>query len=146
MTTTGLDVFDRTVQEANVWLKLLGERLFAKRHESYVALRAVLHALRDRIGRDNAIHLGAQLPTLIRGIYYEGWTADATGTKERHSADFLLRVRSELPDNTRLDPEQCTRAVFEVLWDKIDPGEIEKLIDLFPDELRTLWPRLARAD
>jgi uncharacterized protein (DUF2267 family) len=146
MTSTGLDVFDHTVQETNLWLKPLSERLLAKRHEAYLALRAVLHALRDRIGRDNAIHLGAQLPMLIRGIYYEGWTADASGSKERRKEEFLLHVRSELPDNTRLDAEQCTRAVFDVMWDKVDPGEIEKLINLFPKELRDLWPRLAQAD
>ena len=146
MTTTGLDVFDHTVQEANLWLKPLSERLLVKRHDAYLALRAVLHVLRDRIGRDNAVHLGAQLPTLIRGIYYEGWTAVASGTKERHKKDLLDHVRSELPPNTRLDAEQAVRAVFEVMWDKIDPGEVAKLIDLFPAELRNLWPRLARAD
>jgi uncharacterized protein (DUF2267 family) len=136
MATRGLDVFDHTVQKSNLWLKALSDWLFAKRHETYLALRAVLHVLRDRIGRDNAIHLGAQLPTLMRGIYYEGWTADASGTKERQKEDFLLHIRSELPDNTRLDPEQCARAVFDVMWDKIDPGEISKLIDLFPKQLR----------
>jgi len=146
MTTTGLDALDHAVQETNLWLKPLSERLYAKRHDSYLALRAVLHALRDRIGRDNAVHLGAQLPTVIRGIYYEGWTADVSGTKERHKKDFLDHVRTELPPTTRLDAEQAVRAVFEVMWDKIDPGEIAKLIDLFPAELRTLWPRLAQAD
>ena len=146
MTTTGLDVFDHTLQETNLWLKPLSERLLAKRHDAYLALRAVLHALRDRIGRDNAVHLGAQLPTLIRGIYYEGWTANALGIKERHKEDFLDHVRSELPQNTRLDAEQAVRAVFELIWDKIDPGEVAKLIDLFPAELRNLWPRLAQAD
>ena len=40
---------------------------------AYNVLKATLHALRDRIGPENAIHLGAQLPILVRGIYYDGW-------------------------------------------------------------------------
>lgn len=71
--TTGLDVFDKTVQESNLWLKDIMERLSTSdRHHAYSTLRAVLHALRDRIGAESAAHLGAQLPMLLRGLYYEG--------------------------------------------------------------------------
>jgi hypothetical protein len=81
---TGVDVFDTTFQETNRWLKELMERLGTyDRHHAYSILRAVLHALRDRIGPANAVHLGAQLPMLIRGLYYEGWHM-GTPTKERH--------------------------------------------------------------
>ena len=71
---TGLDTFDTTIQESNLWLKDLMEQLGTyDRHHAYSTLRAVLHVLRDCIGPDNAAHLGAQLPMLIRGLYYEGW-------------------------------------------------------------------------
>ena len=44
--TTGLDTFDRTVQESNLWLKDVMERLNTHdRHHAYSTLRAVLHAL-----------------------------------------------------------------------------------------------------
>jgi hypothetical protein len=63
--TTGLDVFDTTVQETNLWLKDVMERIGTyDRHSAYSTLRAVLHAVRDRIGPENAAHLGAQLPML----------------------------------------------------------------------------------
>jgi len=48
-----------------------------------------LHAVRNRIGPENAAHLGAQLPMLIRGLYYEGWDPTGKPTKERHEAQFL---------------------------------------------------------
>ena len=40
-------------------------------NKAYLALRTVLHALRV----EEAVDLGAQLPMLIRGLYYEGLDA-----------------------------------------------------------------------
>jgi len=146
MTTTGLDVFDRTVQETNLWLKSIEERLqLEDRHVAYIALRGVLHALRDRIGAENAVHLGAQLPMLIRGLYYEGWRM-GTQTKERHVREFVDLIWADLRKAPAVDPEAAVRAVLDVMWDKLDPGESAKLIELLPRELRVLWPRLARVD
>jgi uncharacterized protein (DUF2267 family) len=69
MSMTGLDVFDRTLQETNVGLKELMEDLHCDdRQKAYLALRAVLHALRDRLPVHEAVQLGAQLPLLVRGI------------------------------------------------------------------------------
>ena len=74
MSTAGLAIFDTTVQETNEWLKSLECHLgFGNRRASFSLLKATLHALRDRVGPENAVHLGAQLPTLLRGAYYEGW-------------------------------------------------------------------------
>lgn len=71
--STGLDTFDKTVQESNLWLKDVMEWLDTRdRHHAYSTLRAVLHPLRDRIGPESAAHLGAQLPMLLRGLFYEG--------------------------------------------------------------------------
>jgi len=142
--TTGLDVFDHTVQETNLWLKSIEERLqMEDRHVAYLALRSVLHALRDRIGPENAVHLGAQLPMLLRGLYYEGWRM-GTQTKERHVGQFVDRIWSDLRKAPPVDPEAAARAVLDVMWDKLDPGEIAKVIELMPRELRDLWPQPAR--
>ena len=140
MSTTGLPVFDTTVQETNLWLKAVMEGLHTDdRHLAYLALRATLHALRDRVGPENAVHLAAQLPMLLRGLYYEGWRLAASQTKERTRADFLEHVRSELPRGSAVDPNMAVRAVFRVMWDKLDVGEVGKVIDLLPAELKELW-------
>ena len=48
---TGLEVFDRTIHRTNIWLKDLMETLATKsRQRAYSALRATLHATRDRPG------------------------------------------------------------------------------------------------
>ena len=70
--TTGLDVFDQTVQQTNTWLVEIERELGANRQRAYLALRGTLHALRDELVPDEAVHLAAQLPMLVRGLYYEG--------------------------------------------------------------------------
>jgi uncharacterized protein (DUF2267 family) len=71
MSATGLEVFDKTVQTTNAWLKEIMEVMGADRHRAYRILAAVLHALRDRLTVDEAAQLGAQLPILARGMYYD---------------------------------------------------------------------------
>ena len=137
MSATGVPALDHTVQETNIWLKGLEEELrLDNRQQAYNALRAVLHTLRDRLPPEVAIKLDAQLPMLVRGIYYEGWHAAATPTRERHVEDFAEHVLSELPREFPVDALTVARGVFEILWEKLDPGEFEKVLDHLPASLR----------
>ena len=140
MSSTGLAVFDKTLHETNLWLKELMEALGVDgREDAYAALKATLHVLRDRIGPENAVHLGAQLPILLRGVCYEGWHPAKTPTYERHLGIFLDHLGDRLPARLAGEPELVARAVFHVMWRRIDVGEVAKLIDLLPAELRELW-------
>ena len=140
--TTGLDTFDKTVQESNLWLKDVMERLNTyDRHHAYSTMRAVLHALRDRIGPQNAAHLGAQLPTLLRGLFYEGWDPTGKPTKERHESAFLAHIARELPRAPGPgEIEQGALAVLDVLSKHIDRGAAVKLAAILPQDLRRFWP------
>src|SRR4030088_1666737 len=124
MSTTGLEVFDRTIHKTNIWLKdLMGMLECLDRHEAYRALRATLHALRDRITIEEVAQFAAQLPMLIRGFYYEGWDPTGKPLKERHVDHFLPRIEQELgPD--AIDSERVARAVFLLLANRISEGEI----------------------
>jgi uncharacterized protein (DUF2267 family) len=147
MTTTGLDTFDTTLQESNAWLKsLMGHFHTDDRHTAFVVLRATLHALRDRIGPENAVHLSAQLPMLLRGLFFEGWHMAGTPTKEHTKQQFLDHIRQQLPPTLAQDAERAARAVFEVIWEKVEAGEVAKVIGVLPADLRDLWPRMARKD
>ena len=144
MSTTGLDVFDRTVHKTNVWLNDVMKALNCPdRHEAYLALRATLHALRDRLTIDEAAQLAAQLPILIRGFYYEGWDPTAKPLKERHRDEFLAHIQQEL-EPYGIDPEEVARAVFLVLANRITEGEIEDVEHVLPREIRDLWPATVR--
>jgi uncharacterized protein (DUF2267 family) len=140
MSATGLEVFDRTVHKTNIWLKDLMELMECPdRHEAYLALRATLHALRDRLTIEEAAQLAAQLPMLIRGFYYESWDPTGKPLKERHREEFLARIKQELRPRPT-DPERVARAVFRVLANRISEGEIEDVEHVLPGEIRDLWP------
>ncbi|TMB45162.1 MAG: DUF2267 domain-containing protein, partial [Deltaproteobacteria bacterium] len=95
MSATGLEVFDTTLQKTNSWLKeLMGILGSQDRHMAYLALRATLHALRDRLTVEEVAHLGAQLPMLIRGFYYEGWDPTGKPLRVRRKEEFLAGSRS----------------------------------------------------
>jgi uncharacterized protein (DUF2267 family) len=138
---TDVDTIDKTVQVTVAWLKEIQERLeVSDRKIAYKALRATLHAVRDRIGPDHAVHFAAQLPLLIKGIYYEGWRPNVGSSHERRKGPFFEHIRQEVTGVLEVGPEAAARAVFEVIRNRIDPGEVAKLRQLFPQDLRELWP------
>jgi uncharacterized protein (DUF2267 family) len=149
MSATGLAVFDTTLQKTNGWLKdLMHELGWDDRHKAYLALRATLHALRDRLTVEEVAQLGAQLPMLIRGFYYEGWDPTGKPLRERHEEQFLIRISREFSDEARdgssRSVSEIARAVFTVLAGRVTEGEIEDVKHLLPTELRELWPADAR--
>jgi uncharacterized protein (DUF2267 family) len=140
MIAAGLDLFDRTLHKTYEWLAdLMGLLAVNDRHMAYQALRATLHALRDRLTVEEVAQLGAQLPMLVRGFYYEGWDPTAKPLKVRHREQFLTRIATELR-NDDVDPEQAARAVFVLLAGRVTKGEIEDVKHILPAEVRELWP------
>ena len=148
MSATGLAVFDTTIQKTHVWLDdIMREMQWSdERQRAYLALRSVLHALRDRLTMEETLDLGAQLPMLVRGFYYEGWKPLDTPRKERHKEEFLAHIKQAFRNDDRMDPEQITRAVFRVLARRVNEGEIQDIQRILPAELRELWaPETAKA-
>jgi len=143
MSNTGVSTFDTTVQETNIWLRDLMEELdWDSRQNAYAGLRAVLQTLRDHLGVDEGAHLAAQLPMLIRGIYYENFNPSRKLLKERSKEEFLDRVSNHFPSDSQIDPEELTRAVFKVLSKHVNEGEIQHVVHILPQEIRELWPML----
>jgi hypothetical protein len=56
MSSTGLDVFDKTLQTTHVWLNELCEEICPDAHLAWHVLGAVLRATRDRLPMDLAAH------------------------------------------------------------------------------------------
>jgi uncharacterized protein (DUF2267 family) len=134
-----LTSFASTLQTTNIWLNdVLGQLGWEDPQRAYHALRAVLHALRDRLPVDQAAALAAQLPMLVRGFYYEGWHPHGKPLRERHKEEFLAHVAAAFREDPGVDPEEVTRAVFQVLSKHVTRGEIEAVKRSLPAELRSL--------
>ena len=137
--TTGLPVFDRTLQQTNLWLKDLELALGASRHQAYAALRATFHALRDRLPPETAMNFAAQLPILLRGVYGEGWSLAERPAKPRTFPSFLVDVDSGLAPGFPYSAERVAREVFQVIRSQMDLGEVDKVMDHLPKPIRELW-------
>ena len=142
MSNTVLEVFDASLQKTQVWLNdLMSELDWEERpQKACLALRTALHALRDRLTVEEAVHLGAQLPILIRGVYYEGWRLTGKPVKERHKSEFLDHIATAFRDDDTVDPERVMRAVLKVLAHHISQGEAANVKHLLPKTLQELWP------
>lgn len=136
------EIFSGTLQKTQIWLNdVMNELDWQEQpHKAYLALRTVLHALRDRLTVEEAVQLGAQLPMLVRGFYYEGWTLKGKPHKERHKEDFLDHVKAAFKNDVTVRPESVVRAVFKVLARHASEGEIEDIKNILPKALQELWP------
>jgi uncharacterized protein (DUF2267 family) len=140
MHPTTSELFSETIEKTGQWLdEVMLATTKMEPRRAYSVLRAVLHVLRDRLTVDEAVNLGAQLPMLVRGFYYEGWRPAGRPAKHRHKADFLRLVAEAYPGLTESELEPAVRAVFKLLSDHITAGEIGHVRDQLPAEVRGLW-------
>jgi uncharacterized protein (DUF2267 family) len=132
--------FEKTYRKSEDWLTDLCDELsWNDRHKAYRALRVTLHALRDRLPMEEAVQLGAQLPMLIRGLYYEGWRPSATPNKDLDRAALLAAVRNAFEDDPIFNSKKAVMAVFRLLESHISEGESRDIAAVLPDKLRLLW-------
>ena len=104
------------------------------------ALGAVLRTLRDRLTLGLAAHLGAQLPLLVRGLYYDQWRPAAQPLKLRSLDDFLDHVSQCMGDIRPTNVRAATEAVFRALNHYVDPNQVAHVRDALPEQVRALWP------
>ena len=142
MSDFGYSTFATTVDKTN---RVLNEIEHAygwpkeRRNQSYGALRAVLHALRDRLTVDEAAQFAAQLPLLIQGIYFSGWDPSVVPVK-MDKEQFLERIRREFPYEVEGGLEPLVQTVLNALRAHVTEGEWEDIRASMPKELATILP------
>lgn len=136
-----LTVFDAALQDAHIWVNEVADELHLDdRNVALHILRAVLHAFRDRLSIDVVAHLSAQLPLLIRGLFFEQWDPNRNVVRHHRLDDFVEALDRELRGfDEHLEAEAAVRAVFAVLGAHLSLGEWRKLGKILPRELATLW-------
>lgn len=140
MPASGVTMIERSVDKTYEWLNQLADALGSPgdRHYAYRVLRAVLHTLRNRLPVDAAAHLGAQLPELIRGIYYEAWRPSATPQPYHHAAQFLDQVAAEAGLTGETQAGYAVAAAARVLRQHITAGELDHVRAALPTEISAL--------
>ncbi|MGK9233176.1 DUF2267 domain-containing protein [Inquilinus limosus] len=141
MSAAGLEVFDKTLQTTHIWLdELMQHEAFGPdRRFAWHALGAVLRAVRDRLPLDLAAHLGAQLPLLIRGAYYDRFRPEELPHRERTLDGFLKEIGDDLAMTRPVNHRDATMAVFQIVSKHVNRSQIDKVRHALPEEVRAIW-------
>ena len=144
MSQQGLETIESTTQKTHEWISRVAETEHMEKRDAWKALRAVLQTVRDRLPMDVAVHFGAQLPMLIRGMYFEGWEPSKVPIKMAID-EFLAAIQEKIVADRVIDPIAVTQDVLGVIASYIGAGEMEKVKHSFPGDMQNLFPELASA-
>ena len=146
MSTQGLESIEHSVQLTHTWINELNEQLrWNDKSSSYRLLRSVLQAVRDWLRPDESANLAAQLPTFLRGVYYEQWRPATTPVEQRSKAAFVGRIDRSFTKGPIVVTEESISIAFRFLNSKIASGEVEDVRSALPADVRTLWPVSSKA-
>ncbi len=137
----------RYVEEANRFYKEVAQELGNPQdinHASRVTT-AVLHTLRERITIEESMHVVANLPMILKGIYVDGWKI----SKDAYHADTLDEFLNEVREHSLREPgrdfgghqmaRDTVKAVLHVLRKYIDEGEIRHIKAQLPEGVAALF-------
>lgn len=140
MTHTTIAGFTQAAEQAQQWVNELAEDLNWDERRAHRLLRSVLHALRDWLSTEEMADLSAQLPVLIRGLYFDGWNPPQSQAEERSKEAFVKRIEDDFRDDFIHDADAATAAVFRLLERHVSEGEIAQVRNSMKKPLRNLWP------
>jgi len=137
MSFTGVASLDRSIDKANAWLADIDAGFgTSDRHLAYRVLRAWLHNLRDRLTVGVAAHFAAQLPELLRGVFFDGWNPSRVPQKYDR-AEYVTRFAREARVHDS-DVVKAASIVTAVARRHMSPGVVAQAFGLLPADLRDL--------
>jgi uncharacterized protein (DUF2267 family)/CBS domain-containing protein len=146
MSANGLETFDRSIHATNLWLKEISKEIGSDRRLAWRVLGVVLRAVRDRLSVDDAAHLAAQLPLMIRGTFYEQYRPAVQPDSIRSREEFMARVADGLEGGGKpVNLETAIKAVLCAVNRHIAEAETAKVRHALPEDIRMLWPANAGA-
>lgn len=141
MSAQGLEVIDHTVQLTHGWINDLRGRLgWESSRDVLRLLRVTLLQVLDHLNHDELAQLSAQMPILIRGMFFEGWSPSKTPVRERTTESFLAPIEEKVGHVQGWRGLEDVTAVFETLNSKVSQGEIEDVRAGLPQSIRDIWP------
>ena len=143
MSFTGVDSLDRSISKTNQWLADIAASFGTDdRRLAYRVTRAWLHTLRDRLPVQVAAHFAAQLPELLRGVFYDGWHPGRVPVKYGR-AEYITRFASDARVHDSEVP-QAASLVTGVVRRHASDGVVDEVLAVLPADIReVLEPRAA---
>ena len=137
MTRTGVDSLDRSIDKTNAWLADVAANFGTEdRRMAYRVTRSWLHTLRDRLPVPIAAHIAAQLPELLRGVFYEGWNPSKVPIK--YSRDEYVARFARDAQLHQTEVPRAGRLVTSAMQKHISPGAINEVLGALPTDIRSL--------
>lgn len=131
------DPLGPAVRTAQQWLHTVARHLDTDdEHLAHRMLRAWLHTVRDSLGVNSTAHLGAQLPGVLRGEFFDGWVPEHT-PRRADAADFANRFAHAALIDVAAAPATAV-AVTQALRELFSPGQLDKVLATFPRSLRVV--------
>lgn len=141
-----MHIFEKHNQEAQSWIDdMMMELGTDDPFKALHALRAGLQALRDRMAIEEAAQLAAELPVLIRGLFFDGWTPTAARRPVDKRSDFLALVREKYSPRSDAPTDEVARATFAVLDHRLNGRPLMETI-LVPTQRIVVLPKPAAAE
>jgi len=84
-------------------------------------------------------HLSAELPLVVRGLFFDRWRPADQPERYRTLEQFLDRVRQDLGPIEDVSPHAAAEAVFATLTRHVSPGQVEHVREALPEEIRSIW-------
>ncbi len=140
MVRSGFSNIDKSTQKTKEWLHEVQDELgWEDENMVYIAFRAVIQTLRDRLPVEEAIELADELPMVMKGLYYEGYTPKHKPEKIKNRTEFFEKVQQKSPRRP-IQTEQATKAVFSMLERKLSGGgEINQVKGNLPKDIQDFW-------
>ncbi|MBB3146814.1 uncharacterized protein (DUF2267 family) [Phyllobacterium trifolii] len=141
MSNTTIAAFTHGAQQAQQWVNELDDDLnWDDKGRAYRLLRSVLHTLRDFLSIEEVADLSAQLPIVIRGVFFEEWDPSTAPVWKRKKQDFIEQVASDFKNDPLDNSNVAVAAVFKLMDRHISQGEITQVRNSMQKSLRNLWP------
>lgn len=132
-----VSALDHAMHIAHIWVNDVAKEFDTDDREfAYRVLRAWLHTLRDRLTAEAAAHFAAQLPDLIRGIFYAGWDPGVVPKKYDAEA-YAVRFAGEANISVQ-DVGKAAATTTAGLLHHLSPAQLNKALDQLPSEIRVL--------
>ena len=133
-----VQTLEQTVHQTNNWIISLSETLGSDEETAFRGLRGYLHTLRDCLDVGEASDFAAQLPMLVRGVYYTGW--DPSRTPQQLNRDEFLDRLSHHAALRDEDPpaDDVAKAVSALLATYMTEGQLTDVVSQLRDDVREL--------